>query len=80
MNLSGGTAEASIFDNGTALVEYTFADGSREVIPMIDANFDGRTSSTAQDSPRDGTQTEMPEAVNREVWILDVHVWNAGAE
>ncbi len=79
MNLSGGTAEASIFDNGTALVEYTFADGSRELIPMIDANFDGRTSSTAQDSPGDGTQTEMPEAVNREVWILDVHVWNAGA-
>lgn len=79
MNLSGGTATASISSNGTALVEYIFADGSREVIPMIDANFDARTDNTWRYGSENDTQPDQTEAVNREVWILDVHVWNAGA-
>ncbi|MDE6740376.1 MAG: hypothetical protein K2K07_14935, partial [Lachnospiraceae bacterium] len=77
MNLTGGTSTAETASNGTSIVEYTFADGSSVLIPMIDANFDARTSSV------DGTADEDPaqslNAVNNEVWILDVHVWNAGA-
>ncbi|MDE7130246.1 MAG: M56 family metallopeptidase [Lachnospiraceae bacterium] len=72
MNLTGGTSTAETASNGASIVEYTFADGSSVLIPMIDANFDARTSSV------DGT-AEPPNAVNNEVWILDVHVWNAGA-
>lgn len=79
MNLSGGTATAETASNGTAIVEYTFADGSSVLIPMIDANFDARTNNTEQDSAEHDEQTDLEEAVNQEVWILDVHVWNAGA-
>lgn len=79
MNLSGGTAMAETASNGTAIVEYTFADGSSVLIPMIDANFDARTSNTEQGSAEHDEQTDLEEAVNQEVWILDVHVWNAGA-
>lgn len=79
MNLSGGTATAETASNGTAIVEYTFADGSSVLIPMIDANFDFRTNNTEQDSAEHDGQTDLEEAVNQEVWILDVHVWNAGA-
>lgn len=73
MNLTGGTGTAQISSNGTAVVEYTFADGSSVLIPMIDINFDGRTGNTQQD----GTETER--AVRKELWILDLDVWNAGA-
>ena len=77
MNLTGGTSTADTASNGTAIVEYTFADGSRVLIPMIDANFDARTSSV--DQTADENPAEPPNAVNNEVWILDVHVWNTGA-
>lgn len=79
MNLRGGTATSETASNGTAIVEYTFADGSSVLIPMIDANFDARTNNTEQDSAEHDEQTDLEEAVNQEVWILDVHVWNAGA-
>ncbi|MBD5476814.1 MAG: hypothetical protein HDR17_12695 [Lachnospiraceae bacterium] len=77
MNLTGGTSTAQTASNGTSIVEYTFADGSSVLIPMIDANFDARTSSV--DQTADENPAEPPNAVNNEVWILDVHVWNAGA-
>lgn len=78
-NLTGGRCEASYNSKGQSVVEYTFADGSSVLIPMIDANFDARTDSAAQDSAESDGQMDMAEAVNREVWILDLQVWNAGA-
>lgn len=63
-----------LFD-GTAIVEYTFADGSHVLIPMMDANFNGRTDSANGDLPENDSET----AISREVWILDLAVWNAGA-
>lgn len=77
MNLTGGTGTAETASNGTSIVEYTFADGSSVLIPMIDANFNARTSSV--DGTADEDPAELTNAVNNEVWILDVHVWNAGA-
>lgn len=75
MNLSGGVGTAQTASNGTAIVEYTFADGSNVLIPMMDANFNGRTNSGNGDLPGNDAET----AINREVWILDLAVWNAGA-
>lgn len=75
MNLTGGTGTAQTAANGTAIVEYTFADGSSVVIPMKDANFNGQTRNSGDDlSGRD-----LQAGVNDEVWILDLAVWNAGA-
>lgn len=79
MNLTGGTATAETASNGTAIVEYTFADGSRELIPMINANYKAWTRNTWQDGAENGAQPDLTEAVDKELWILDVHVWNAGA-
>lgn len=79
MNLTGGTATAETASNGTAIVEYTFADGSSVLIPMIDANYKAWTRNTWQDGAENGAQPDLTEAVDKEVWILDVHVWNAGA-
>lgn len=75
MNLTGGVGTAQTASNGTAIVEYTFADGSNVLIPMMDANFNGRTDSGNGDLPENGSET----AISREVWILDLAVWNAGA-
>lgn len=77
MNLTGGTGTAETASNGTSIVEYTFADGSSVLIPMIDANFNAQTSSV--DGTADEDPAELTNDVNNEVWILDVHVWNAGA-
>ncbi|MDE6386868.1 MAG: M56 family metallopeptidase [Lachnospiraceae bacterium] len=79
MNLIGGTGTAKTASDGTAVVEYTFGDGSSVLIPMKDANFDARTDNTQQDGTGEAGQTEMEHAVNNEVWILDLDVWNAGA-
>lgn len=79
MNLTGGTATAETASNGTAIVEYTFADGSSTLIPMIDANYKAWTRNTWQDGAGNGAQPDLTEAVDKELWILDVHVWNAGA-
>ncbi|MDE6844525.1 MAG: M56 family metallopeptidase [Lachnospiraceae bacterium] len=75
MNLAGGAGTAQRTSNGTATVEYIFADGSSVVIPMKDANFNGQTGNSSDDSSESDSQT----AVNSEVWILDLPVWNAGA-
>lgn len=74
-NLTGGEGTAQTASNGTAIVEYTFADGSSILIPMKDANFNGWTVSGSDDS----SESESQAAVNAEVWILDLAVWNAGA-
>lgn len=79
MNLTGGTGTAQTASNGIAIVEYTFADGSSVLIPMLDANFDGQTGNTEQEDAGNDEQAGMTEALGKEVWILDVHVWNAGA-
>lgn len=79
MNLSDGAGTAQTASNGTAIVEYTFADGSSVLIPMTDANYDGRTGNSQQDGTEEESQKGMERAVNQEVWILDLDVWNAGA-
>ena len=79
MNLTGGKGTAQTASNGTAIVEYTFADGSSVLIPMMDANFDGRTGNSQQDEMEEDGQTGTQHAANNEVWILDLDAWNAGA-
>lgn len=74
-NLTGGVAEEgnSSF-NGQATVHYIFADGSSVWIPMYDINFDGYTSALAV-----VTGSAPAETVNPQLWIPDLHVWNAKA-
>ena len=75
MNLTGGVSTAQRASNGTAIIEYTFADGSSILIPMKDANFNGQTMNSGGDPAESNSQA----AVNAEVWVLDLTVWNAGA-
>lgn len=70
-NLTGGGSEVSINSIGSAVVKYTFADGSNILIPMYNANYDSATANSAD--PDTGS------AAVGDVWILDLHVWNAGA-
>lgn len=79
MNLTGGSGTAQTASNGTAVVEYTFADGSSVLIPMMDANFDGRTGNVHQEEMGEDALTGAQRAVKNELWILDLDVWNAGA-
>lgn len=74
-NLTGGEGTAQTASNGTAIVEYTFSDGSSILIPMKDANFNGQTENGSDDLAESDSQA----VVNAEVWILDLAVWNAGA-
>lgn len=69
LNLTGGTGTAQRASNGKAVVEYTFADGSSVLIPMIDANFDGQTQTD------NGSTANMSEAVNYEVWVPDLSLF-----
>ena len=74
LNLTGGASElVTTNSNGQAMVQYTFADGSKMMIPMYDVNFDGMTAS--------GSDLEMEDvkAINTQVWIPDLQVWNAKA-
>ncbi len=79
MNLTGGKGTVQTASNGTAIVEYTFADGSSVLIPMMDVNFEGRTGNSQQDEMEEDGQTGTQRAANNEVWILDLDAWNAGA-
>lgn len=71
-NLEGGQCETLSNASGIqATVEYTFADGSSVQIPMYNARYDGTTIAT-----------EEPEGklqVTEDIWLPDLHVWNAGA-
>lgn len=69
LNLTGGAGTAQRASNGKAVVEYTFADGSSVLIPMIDANFDGQTQTD------NGSTANMSEAVNYEVWVPDLSLF-----
>ncbi len=79
LNLTGGTGTAQILSNGTAIVGYTFADGSSVLIPMKDANFDGQTDNSGQMDTGEENGDGAEDTVNNEVWIPDLDVWNAGA-
>lgn len=71
-NLEGGRCETLSNVSGIqATVEYTFEDGSSVQIPMYNVRYDGNTIAT-----------EKPEGelqVTEDVWLPDLHVWNAGA-
>lgn len=71
-NLEGGRGETlSNVSGKQATVEYTFADGSSVQIPMYNARYDGKTIATEE--PEGGLQ------VTEDVWLPDLHVWNAKA-
>lgn len=79
-NLTGGEGVAQLESGGPgyATVVYTFADGSSVSIPMYMVNFSPDT--------QNGTYAageELPEDMagtgNREIWLLDLRIWNAGA-
>lgn len=71
-NLEGGRCETLSNVSGMqATVEYTFADGSSVQIPMYNVMYNGMTIATEE--PEGG----MP--VTEDVWLPDLHVWNAGA-
>lgn len=74
-NLTGGRCEVSSNSNGQSVIRYTFADGSSVMFPMMDVNFNGQTGNSA-DNPAAG---DSETAVNEELWIPDLAVWNAGA-
>lgn len=69
-NLEGGQCETlSNVSGKQATVEYTFADGSSVQIPMYNAKYDEKTITTEE--PEGGLQ------VTEDVWLPDLHVWNA---
>lgn len=71
-NLDGGRCETlSNVSGKQATVEYTFADGSSVQIPMYNVRYDGMTIATEE--PEGGLQ------VTEDVWLPNLHVWNAGA-
>lgn len=71
-NLEGGQCETlSNVSGKQATVEYTFADGSSVQIPMYNAKYDEKTIATEE--PEGGLQ------VTEDVWLPDLHVWNAKA-
>ena len=73
-NLTGGVSELeSTNSGGQATMRYTFADGGDVLIPMCDANFDGMTATGSDDDLEDKV------FANTQVWIPDIHVWNAKA-
>ena len=74
-NLTGGRCEVSSNSNGQSVIRYTFADGSGVMFPMMDVNFNGQTGNSG-DNPAAG---DSETAVNEELWIPDLAVWNAGA-
>lgn len=74
-NLTGGEVEdGSSSSHVQATAHYIFADGSSVWIPMYDVNFDGYTS--ALDVV---TGSGPAETINPQLWIPDIHVWNAKA-
>lgn len=71
-NLEGGRCETlSNVSGKQAAVEYTFADGSSVQIPMYNVRYDGMTIATEE--------SERELQVTEDIWIPDLHVWNAGA-
>lgn len=71
-NLEGGRCETlSNVSGKQATVEYTFADGSSVQIPMYNVRYDGMTIATEE--------SEGELQVLEDVWLPDLHVWNAGA-
>ena len=71
-NLEGGQCETLSNVSGMqATVEYTFADGSSVQIPMYNVRYDGTT--IAAEQPEGGLQ------IAEDVWLPDLHVWNAKA-
>lgn len=74
LNLTGGVCMPTMYNsNGQAEVRFIFLDGRYVEIPMYDANFDGMTA-TVGDS-----ESETADAVNTQIWIPDLQVWNAKA-
>ena len=74
-NLTGGRCEVSSNSNGQCVIRYTFADGSSVMFPMMDVNFNGQTGNSSNNPAAGDSET----AVNEELWIPDLAVWNAGA-
>ena len=75
-NLEGGRCETLSNVSGMqATVEYTFADGSSVQIPMYNVTYNGMT--IEREEPEEGMQVTVQ--VTEDVWLPDLHVWNAGA-
>ena len=73
-NLSGGVCMPTYNSHGLATVRFIFLDGSFVEIPMYDVNFDGYTSELDV-----VTGSGPAETINPQLWIPDIHVWNAKA-
>lgn len=70
-NLEGGQCGTLSDVSGIqATVEYTFADGSSVQIPMYNAVYNGITIATEE--------TGVKLSVTEDIWLPDLHVWNAG--
>ena len=71
-NLEGGQCETlSNVSGKQATVAYTFADGSSVEIPMYNVRYDGTTIATEE--------PEWELQVTEDIWLPDLHVWNAKA-
>lgn len=67
LNLTGGEGRVEGDYTHQAMVRYTFTDGSEVMIPMYNALANQENSSGGNVSGE------------REIWIVDTAVWNAGA-
>lgn len=75
-NLSDGVCMPTMYNsNGQAVVRFIFLDGRYVEIPMYDANFDGMTTTVGDME----MESETADAVNNQIWIPDLQVWNAKA-